>query len=339
MEQQTRIILAARPEGAPRLEDFAVTNGPVPDPAAGELLLRTLYLSLDPYLRGRMGSSASHSSSTPPVALGAVMEGGTVGEVVASEDPRFAPGDVVLAHTGWQEYGVARADAVRRLYPEEAAPSTALGVRGMPGLTAYGAVRGIARPEPGETMVVAAATGTVGSLAGQMARIAGARVVGIAGGERKVAWLREAGFDVALDHRAPDFEDRLAEATPNGIDIYVENVGGRVWRAVWPRLNKHARVPVCGVASAYSTAARGDDTDVAGLMSGLVTRSITMRGFVFTDFEHLRPDFEREVAGWLRSGEVIHHEDIVDGLVNAPAAFLGMLAGEHLGKRLVRVAT
>lgn len=339
MDQQTRVVLAARPDGAPRLEDFEVTHGPVPRPRAGELLLRTLYLSLDPYLRGRMGSSASHSSSTPPVALGAVMEGGTVGEVVVSEDSRFAAGDLVLAHTGWQEYGVASADAVRRLDPDEAPVSTALGVRGMPGLTAYGAVRGIAQPQPGETFVVAAATGTVGSLAGQMARIAGARVVGIAGGERKVAWLRDAGFDVALDHRAADFERSLAEATPDGIDIYVENVGGRVWRAVWPRLNKHARVPVCGVASAYSAAAAGDDTDVAGLMSGLVTRSITLRGFVFTDFAHLRPDFERDVAGWLRSGEVVHHEDIVDGLVNAPAAFLGMLVGEHLGKRLVRVAS
>ncbi|MFJ9390858.1 NADP-dependent oxidoreductase [Nocardioides sp. NPDC101246] len=336
--RQTRILLAARPDGAPRLEDFEVTSAPIPEPGAGEVLVRTLYLSLDPYLRGRMGSSASHSSSTPPVALGAVMEGGAVAEVVRSEDPHFGPGDVVSAATGWQEYGVVAATAVRRVDPDEAPVSTALGIRGMPGLTAYGAIREIGRPQRGETVVVAAATGAVGSLAGQMARLAGARVVGIAGGERKAAWLREAGFDVALDHRDPAFETRLAEATPDGIDVYVENVGGRVWQAVWPRLNRHARVPVCGVAAAYSTTSTRVDTDVAGLMSGLVTRSITLRGFVFSDFEHLRPTFEREVADWLRSGAVSHHEDIVDGLANAPAAFLGMLAGEHLGKRLVRVS-
>lgn len=335
--RQTRIVLVARPDGAPRLEDFEVTSAPIPDPRPGEVLVRTLYLSLDPYLRGRMGSSASHSSSTPPIPLGAVMEGGTVAEVVHSRDPRFSPGDVVAAATGWQEYGVVASPALRRLDPAEAPVSTALGVRGMPGLTGYGAIREIGRPQPGETVVVAAATGTVGSLAGQMARLAGARVVGIAGGERKVAWLREAGFDVALDHQNPTFETSLAEATPDGIDVYVENVGGRVWRAVWPRLNRYARVPVCGVASAYSAAGISADTDVAGLMSGLVTRSITLRGFVFSDFEHLRPSFEREVADWLRSGAVRHQEDVVDGLMNAPRAFLGMLAGEHLGKRLVRV--
>ncbi|MGW5145747.1 NADP-dependent oxidoreductase [Rhodococcus koreensis] len=335
---QTRIVLAARPDGAPRPDDFEVTSGPIPEPAEGQLLLRTLYLSLDPYLRGRMGSSASHSSATPPVALGAVMEGGTVAEVVVSRDPRFVPGDVVAAATGWQQYAVAPATAVRRLNAADAPVSTALGVRGMPGLTGYAAIREIGRPRPGETVVVAAATGTVGSLAGQMARLEGSRVVGIAGGERKVGWLRAAGFDVALDHRDPDFESCLADATPNGIDVYVESVGGRVRKAVWPRLNRHARVPVCGVASAYSAASTGLDTDADSLLSGLVTRSITLRGFVFSDFEHLRPTFEREVADWLRAGDVVHHEDVVDGLVNAPSAFLGMLAGEHLGKRLVRVA-
>lgn len=333
-----RVVLASRPDGAPRLDDFAFEAVPVPVPGPGEVLLRTLYISLDPYLRGRMGSSASHSSSSPPVPLRAVMEGGTVCEVVAGDDPHLSVGDVVAAATGWQEYAVAPVDRLRRLDPALAPVSTALGVLGMPGLTAYAGMREIGRPAPGETVVVAAASGTVGSVVGQLARADGARVVGIAGGDRKVAWLREAGFDAAVDHRAPDFTDRLAAATPDGIDVYFENVGGRVWDAVWPRLNRYARVPVCGVASAYSTTEADTGGDLAGLMSGLLTRSITLRGFVYRDFEHLRPRFEEEVSGWLRSGALVHHEDVVDGLDQAPAAFLGMLAGEHLGKRLVRIA-
>ena len=333
-----RVVLAARPDGAVRLQDFVVETVPVPKPGPGEVLLRTLYISLDPYLRGRMGSSASHSSSSPPVPLGAVMEGGTVCEVVAGERPELSVGDVVVAAAGWQEYAVAPAGAVRKLDPARAPVSTALGVLGMPGLTAYAGMREIGRPAPGETVVVAAASGTVGSVVGQVARAAGARVVGIAGGERKVAWLREAGFDAAVDHRAPGFVDQLAASTPDGIDVYFENVGGPVWDAVWPRLNRHARVPVCGVASAYSATDADRQGDLAALMSGLLTRSITLQGFVYRDFEHLRPLFEEEVAGWLRSGELVHHEDVVEGLDQAPAALLGMLAGEHLGKRLVRVA-
>ncbi len=334
----SRIVLVSRPDGAPRLEDFAVETLAIPEPGPGEVLLRTLYVSLDPYLRGRMGSSASHSSSTPPVPLGAVMEGGTVSEVVGGDHPGLAVGDVVAGATGWQEYAVAPGGAVRRLDPGLAPVSTALGVLGMPGLTAYAGMREIGRPATGETVVVAAASGTVGSVVGQLARAAGARAVGIAGGERKVAWLREAGFDAALDHRAPDFVDQLAAATPDGIDVYFENVGGRVWDAVWPRLNRYARVPVCGVASAYSTTEADKGGDLAGLMSGLLTRSITLRGFVYRDFEHLRPEFEQEVAGWLRSGALVHHEDVVDGLDRAPQALLELLAGQHLGKRLVRVA-
>jgi NADPH-dependent curcumin reductase len=335
---QTRVVLAARPDGAPRPSDFALEQVPVPEPGPGEALVVTRWLSLDPYLRGRMGSSASHSSSTPPVPLGAVMEGGTVGEVVVSHDPALVPGDIVLGASGWQQYAVAPVSSLRRLDPAAAPVSTALGVLGMPGLTAYAGLQAIGRPAAGETVVVAAATGTVGSLVGQMARIAGARAVGIAGGDRKTDWLRAVGFDAVVDHRAADFADRLAAATPDGIDVYFENVGGRVWEAVWPRLNRHARVPVCGVASAYSASSHDTSGDVAGLMSWLVTRSITIQGFVFRDHEHLRPRFEADVARWLREGRVRHHEDVVDGLENAPAAFLGMLAGEHLGKRIVRVS-
>ncbi|MET7392011.1 NADP-dependent oxidoreductase [Dactylosporangium sp. NPDC005572] len=333
----TRIVLASRPSGAPTADNFAVETVPVPSPRAGEVLLRTVYLSLDPYLRGRMGSSASHSSSTPPVPIGAVMEGGTVAEVVASEDPAVRPGDIVAAATGWQRYAVAPADAVRRLDPTRAAVSTALGVLGMPGLTAYAGLLEIGRPRPTETVVVAAATGTVGATVGQLARIKGARAVGIAGGGRKVAWLREAGFDAAVDHRAPDFEDQLAAATPDGVDVYFENVGGKVWRAVEPRLNRYARVPVCGVASAYSATGADSGGDIAALMSGILTRSITVQGFVYRDYEQLRPRFEEEMSAWVRSSEIVYHEEVLPGLEQAPAGLVSLLEGRHLGKLLVQV--
>ena len=333
-----RVVLRARPSGAPALSDFAVESAPLPQPGPEQVLLRTLFLSLDPYLRGRMGSSASHSSSRPPVDIGAVMEGGTVAQVVSSPDPALRPGDFVAAMGGWQQYSLAAPSTLRRLDPDRAPLSTALGVLGMPGLTAYGGLLELGRPQPGETVVVAAATGSVGSLVGQLARIKGARAVGIAGGERKIEWLKSAGFDATVDHRSPNFEADLAAATPDGIDVYFENVGGRVWDAVWPRLNRHARVPLSGVASAYSNTTADTGGDIAGLMSGLLTRSITLAGFVFTDFEHLRGRFEDEVSGWVRSGEVVYHEDLVDGLDAAPAAFLSLLAGTHLGKVLVRVA-
>ncbi|MFJ3667395.1 NADP-dependent oxidoreductase [Streptomyces sp. NPDC090106] len=334
---QRRITLAARPHGVPRPTDFASSVGPVPAPAAGEVLVRTVYLSLDPYLRGRMGSSATHSSSAPAIPLGGVMEGGTVGEVVVSAADGFRPGDMVAGSSGWQEYAVQPATALRRLDPAQAPVSTALGVLGMPGLTGWAGLVEIGGPRPGETVVVAAATGTVGSLVGQLAKRRGARAVGIAGGPAKVARLRELGFDAGVDHHAPDFTDQLAAATADGIDVYFENVGGKVWDAVWPRLNRHARVPVCGVASAYSAVGPAAGGDMSALLSHLVTRSIMLRGFVFHEFTHLRPRFEAEVSAGLRTGELVHHEEIVDGLDRAPDAFVGTLAGEHLGKRLVRV--
>ena len=331
------MLLASRPAGAPAASDFTVESAPVPVAAPGQVLLRTIYLSLDPYLRGRMGSSASHSSSTPPVPLGAVMEGATVAEVVVSADDALVPGDVVVAATGWQEYAVAETSAVRVLDPARAPVSTALGVLGMPGLTAYAGLLEVGRPQPGETVVVAAATGTVGSLVGQIARIKGARAVGIAGGERKLAALREAGFDAVVDHRAPDFSEQLAAAAPDGIDVYFDNVGGRVWQEVEPLLNRFARVPVCGVASAYSDTGAGTDGNVNALMSGLLTRSITLQGFVFRDYESLRPRFEHDVAGWLGDGRVSYREETVEGLDQAPEALMDLLAGRHLGKMLVQV--
>ncbi|MBM9464097.1 NADP-dependent oxidoreductase [Aeromicrobium sp. YIM 150415] len=337
MTSNSRVLLASRPTGSPSLNDFSFDSPPCPSPGLGQVLLRVVYLSLDPYLRGRMGSSVSHASSSPPVPLGTVMQGGTVAAVVESRSSELAEGDLVLSASGWQEYAVADARQVRRIDPDRAPISTALGVLGMPGLTAYGGLTQIGRPQPGEVLVVAAATGTVGATVGQLARHRGARVVGIAGGKAKVSWLEDAGFDEAIDHRAPDFEDRLAAATPNGIDIYFENVGGRVWSAVEHRLNRYARVPVSGVASAYNSD-EASTGDIAALMSGLVTRSITLKGFVFTDFEAVRPEFEKEVSTAIRNDQLVYHEEVAAGLEQAPAAFLAMLEGRHLGKQLVQVA-
>jgi NADPH-dependent curcumin reductase len=333
----SRVVLASRPDGAPRPDHFELETVAVPEPRDGELLVRVILLALDPYLRGRMGSSAAHSSARPPVALGEVMEGGTLAEVVLSRHPEFAPGDLVTAPGGWQEYAVVQAGTARRVDPGLAPAAAALSILGMPGLTGYIAVRRIARPGPGETVVVAAATGTVGSVAAQLARADGARVVGIAGGPRKVGWLREAGFDVALDHRDPEFERLLAEATPDGVDVYVENVGGAVTTAVWQRLNRRARVAVCGVASAYNATEAVPDLNRDALMSEVVTRGLLVQGFAWVDFADLRGEFEREVAALVRTGRMTFHHEIVEGLEQAPEAFVGMLAGDHLGKRLVRI--
>ena len=245
-----RIVLAARPEGEPTPDHFRLETAPVPEPGPGQVLIRVLWLSLDPYMRGRMSAAKSYAK---PVEIGEVMEGGTVGEVVASNHPDYAPGDFVLSHSGWQEYAIADGDSVRKLDPNLAPLSTALGVLGMPGMTAYTGLLNIGQPKPGETVVVAAAAGPVGSAVGQIAKIKGCHVVGIAGGAEKCAYLlNELAFDAAIDHRAPDMPERLADACPKGIDVYFENVGGEVWNAVFPLLNDFARIPVCGLVAHYN---------------------------------------------------------------------------------------
>lgn len=334
--QNTRILLASRPVGEPTAENFRIESVPVPEPAEGEVLLRTIYLSLDPYMRGRMSAARSYAA---PVEVGAVMEGGTVAEVVESRDPSLATGDIVLAHLGWQQYGVAPAAHVRKLDPSRAPISTAVGVLGMPGFTAYAGLAEIGKPQPGETVVVAAAAGPVGSAVGQIARIKGARAVGIAGGPDKVAHLTELGFDVALDHRSPTFAADLKEAVPDGIDVYFENVGGHVWDAVMPRLNDFARVPVCGLVAHYNDTELPPGPDrTSQLMSLILTRRLTIRGFIQTEFvkQHYR-DFQREAAAWIADGSLRYREDVVDGLENAPEAFFGMLKGANFGKLVVRV--
>jgi NADPH-dependent curcumin reductase CurA len=331
-----RIVLASRPKGEPLESNFRIEEPDIPAPAGGEVLLHTLYLSLDPYMRGRMNAGPSYA---PPVEIGQVMEGGTVSEVIESKSDHFRPGDIVLAYTGWQEYAVTPAKALRKLDPNAAPVSTALGVLGMPGLTAYTGLLNIGQPKAGETVAVAAAAGAVGSVVGQIAKIKGCRAVGIAGGPEKCAFVRdELGFDACVDHRSPEFRRELKAACPNGIDIYFENVGGPVLDTVIPLLNLFARVPVCGLIAHYNDAAPPEGPDkVPMLMGAILTRRITFRGFIVTDYSSQAADFQRDMSTWIREGRIKYREDIVDGLENTVPAFQGLLKGRNFGKLLVRV--
>ena len=332
-----RIRLASRPHGEPTATDFQHDETPVPAPGPGQVLLRTLYLSLDPYVRGRMSAARSYAA---PMEVGDVIVGGTVSEVVESATGDFSPGEVVLSYGGWQEYSLEPAERLRRLDPEAAPVSTSLGVLGMPGFTAYAGLLEIGRPQPGETVAVAAATGPVGSAVGQIARAKGARTIGIAGGTRKVEHLRELGFDEAIDHRGPDLAGRLEAASPDGIDVYFENVGGPVWDAVLPRLNEFARVPVCGLAANYNATGLPDGPDRTGqLMGSVLAKSLTLRGFIQREFAQTHfEDFLRDMGAWVRSGEVSYREDITQGLDRAPETFVGMLRGDNFGKTLIKVS-
>lgn len=334
-----RIVLAARPRGEPVASDFRLETAPLPSPGDGEVLLRVLYLSLDPYMRGRMSDRKSY---VPPLQIGELMDGGTVAQVVQSNHADVHVGEIVLAHLGWQTHAVVTPKQIlRRLDPAQPPISTALGVYGMPGFTAWAALDEIGKPKPGETVVVAAATGPVGGTVGQIARLRGARAVGIAGGARKCAYLRdELGFDAAIDHHAADFADRLKAACPDGIDVYFENVGGAVWDAVLPLLNEFARVPVCGLVAHYNDTAPPPGPDRApALMASILSRSLTVRGFIQREFAARTGEFLVEMGGWLRDGKMHYREDIIDGLEHAPDAFIGMLKGRNFGKLLIRVAT
>ncbi|WP_101927202.1 MULTISPECIES: NADP-dependent oxidoreductase [Luteimonas] len=334
----TRIVLAARPRGAPTDTDFRREQVPLASPRNGQVLLRNRWLSLDPYMRGRMNAGRSYAA---PIEVGDVMDGATVSEVVESLHPAWSPGDLVLAHAGWQTHAVVDGEALRRKLDPDGVPlSTALGVYGMPGFTAYAGLREIGKPQHGETLVVAAASGPVGATVGQIARQAGARVVGIAGGAEKVAHVRDdLGFDVALDHRADDFAAQLAAACPDGIDVYFENVGGKVFDAVLPLLNDFARIPVCGLVAHYNDTAPPAGPDrVPQLMGLILSRHLTVRGFIQHDFIQLYPEFLREMGRWLQDGRIRYREDVIDGLDNAPAGLIGLLQGRNFGKLLVRIA-
>ncbi|NUR05864.1 MAG: NADP-dependent oxidoreductase [Nocardioidaceae bacterium] len=338
MTHRTQVRLARRPEGEPGDDSFAYVESELPPIAEGQVLLRVVYLSLDPYMRGRMSAAESYAA---PVEVGDVMVGGTVCQVAESRHPDWAEGDWVLSYSGWQTHDVSDGRGLRRLDPSVAPVSTALGVLGMPGHTAYAGLLEIGRPQPGETVVVAAATGPVGSAVGQIARIKGARAVGIAGGPEKCrALIDDFGFDAAVDHRSPTFADDLAAAVPDGVDVYFENVGGPVAREVLKRMNLYGRIPVCGLVADYNAGSAPEGVDrLPGFMRRVLTKSLTVRGFIQTEFvrSHYR-DFLRDMSGWVADGSVRYREDVVDGLENAPEAFRGLLAGRNFGKLLVRVA-
>jgi NADPH-dependent curcumin reductase CurA len=336
-ETARRILLASRPVGEPKTSDFRLEEFPVPQPGAGQMLLRTKWLSLDPYMRGRMSDAPSYAK---PVGVGEVMEGGTVSEVVASNNDGFKPGEIVLAHTGWQTHALSSGAGLRKLDPKLAPVSTALGVLGMPGMTAYSGLLEIGKPQAGETVVVSAASGAVGSVVGQVAKIKGARAVGIAGGPDKCKYVKdELGFDDCVDHRAADFPDRLKAACPKGIDVYFENVGVPVFDAVLPLFNPFARIPVCGLIAQYNaTELPGGPNRLPLLMRNILTKRLTIRGFIVTDFAARFPDFIRDVPQWIKEGRIKYREDVANGLENAPATFIGLLKGKNFGKQLVRVA-
>ena len=334
-----RIVLAARPQEAADASHFRLETAPIEPPRDGEILLRTMWLSLDPYMRGRMTDAPSYA---PPVEIGAVMVGGTVSRVEASRNPNFSPGDWALSASGWQEYSISDGAGLVKLPPGLPSPSYALGVMGMTGFTAYIGLLDIGKPCAGETVVVSAATGAVGSIVGQIAKIKGCRVIGVAGGPGKCAYaVEELGFDACIDHRSEALDAELASACPGGVDVYYENVGGKTFSAVLPLLNPHARIPLCGLISQYNErpAAGARGSSQSSLMRAFLIKRISVRGFIIGDgFDHRRAEFLQTMSVWLRDGKVKYREDIVDGLDKAPQAFIGLLAGRNFGKLVVKVA-
>ncbi len=331
-------VLAERPKGEPDDNTLRLETASVPTPKDGEVLLATEFLSLDPYMRGRMSDAPSYAA---PVEIGQPMVGGTVARVVTSNNPNFATGDRVVSFSGWQDFAVSDGTGLNKLPADMAHPSWALGVLGMPGFTAWAGLREIGRPEAGETLVVGGATGPVGSTVGQIAKLKGLRAVGVAGGPEKCRHAVESlGFDACVDYKAPSFAEDLARETPDGIDVYWENVGGAVFDAVLPQLNTAARIPLCGLISQYNATSLPDGPDrMNWLMGQMLRKRITMRGFIiFDDFGHLYPEFAKEMGAWVAEGKITYREEMIDGLEQAPAAFVGLLRGEAFGKRVIRVA-
>ncbi|MER7891012.1 NADP-dependent oxidoreductase [Micromonospora sp. NPDC094482] len=326
------IHLAARPDGWPTAENFRLVETEVPKPGPGQLLVRNRFMSVDPYMRGRMNDVKSY---VPPFALDAPLDGGALGEVVASEADGFSPGDVVLHGLGWREYALVEARSARTVDPELAPLSAYLSVLGMTGLTAYAGLLEVAGMRPGETVFVSAAAGAVGSLVGQIAKLKGAgRVVGSAGSAAKVERLRALGFDAAFDYHDGPVRDSLKAAAPEGIDVYFDNVGGDHLEAAISAMRLHGRAAICGMIAQYNDTAPPAAPRNLALLIG---KRLTLRGFLVGDHGSLREQFVQEMSGWLREGRVSYDETTVDGIENAPAAFLGLLRGENLGKMLVRL--
>ncbi|APX15864.1 NADP-dependent oxidoreductase [Phaeobacter inhibens] len=333
-----QFVLAERPKGEPTDSTLRLETTEVPTPGEGQMLLRNEYLSLDPYMRGRMSSAPSYAA---PVEIDEVMVGGTVAEVVTSNVKGYEKGDWVVAFGGWQDYTLSDGTGVINMGKNPQNPSWALSVLGMPGLTAWAGLTQIGQPKEGETLVVAGASGPVGATVGQIGKILGLRVVGIAGGAEKCQHVIDTlGFDACIDYKADGFADDLAKAVPDGIDIYFENVGGAVFDAVLPLLNPSARIPLCGLISQYNATALPEGPDRMNyLMGQLLRKRITMRGFiVFDDFGHLYPEFAKQMTGWVQDGKVKYREEMIEGLEQAPAAFVGLLRGEAFGKRVIHLA-
>jgi len=331
--------LAKRPHGEPTMENFKLVESALPTLRPGEVLARTLYLSLDPYMRARMDDVPSYAA---PTAIGEVMTAGTVAEVIASNDPKYKPGDVVVGQGGWQEYWVLPAVALYKAVTGPFPLSYNLGLLGMPGLTAYTGLMRIGEPKAGETVAVAAAPGSEGGGVGQIAKRLGCRAVGIAGSADKCRYVVEKlGFDTCLSHRAPTLAADLKKACPQGIDVYYENVGGKVFEAVLPQLNNFARVPLCGLISYYNAASAAD---IAGnllvpmLLRELLVKRIRMQGFIVLDtWAEMVGDFHRDMTAWAAKKPFVYAEDMTEGLENAPAAFIGMLKGQNFGKAVIKV--
>lgn len=338
-DNNRRILLASRPKGAPVASDFKLEVLPRPEIETGQVLLRTVYLSLDPYMRGRMSDAKSYAN---PLQVGDVILGGTVSRVEQSEHPEYKTGDWVLSFNGWQDYAVSNGKDLTSLGAEPAQPSYALGIVGMPGFTAYMGLLDIGKPQSGETLVVAAATGPVGATVGQIGKLKGCRVVGVAGGAEKCQHAVDVlGFDACIDHKALDFPAQLASACPGGIDIYYENVGGKVFDAVLPLLNTSARIPVCGLVSQYNATSLPDGPDrLSLLMRAILTKRLSVKGFIiFDDYGHRYPEFAKDMAAWIAEGKIQYLEQIVDGLENAAEAFMGLLEGKNFGKLVVRIGS
>jgi NADPH-dependent curcumin reductase CurA len=330
-ERNRQIVLKRRPNGLPVAEDFAIADAALPEPGEGEVVLRGIYLSLDPYMRGRISGVRSYAR---PTGIGEVIEGRVVGQVVCSRDPALREGDYAAGGYGWQLYSAVPASGLLKLDPAEAPISTALGILGMPGMTAYIGLADIGQPKAGETVVVAAASGAVGAVAGQLAKREGARVVGIAGGAEKCRYVTdELGFDAAIDHRSANLGAMLDQACPKGIDVYFENVGGAVQEAVFPRLNDFARMVMCGMIAEYN-----DTTPHPGPNLGAVIRKrLRIQGFIVSDQRHRYAEFRALAAPLVKSGQLKYREDIVAGLERAPEAFIGLLQGKNFGKLLIKL--
>ncbi len=332
-------LLASRPNGEPTKDNFRFIEHAIPELKQNEVLLRTVYLSLDPYMRGRMDEGKSYA---PPAELDKPMVGGTVCQVEASEHPDYQQGDWVLGQSGWQEYAVSDGSDLTKLGTDLPHPSWALGILGMPGFTAYMGLMNIGQPKAGETLVVAAATGPVGATVGQLAKLKGCRVVGVAGGEEKCRYgIETLGFDACLDHHQEDFAEQLKNACPDGIDIYFENVGGKVFDAVFPLLNTAARVPVCGLVSGYSSKDLPEGPDRTPLiMAGILKRRIHMQGFIiFQDYGDRYPEFLSAMSPLVENKKIHYREHVIEGLDNAPQAFIDMLSGKNFGKTVVKVSS